>query len=238
METYFVAFVFSKFVQQTNETWIGLHIHKGESELHWSDQTPLDYQHWNDGKMIYPKKNSVMCISQVFSQKIDGRWAARNCTAKLPFTCKISQKKAVTPLQYKHKCFDDWTMYDKMCYKYFTYPNGGSWPMARENCKRFGGDLATVNTKEIQSIIYHMVRTSFAAVWIGKVSFLILFYSIFIILLFVEKIEFDCPLSRALSLAQLSWRKVTLFNLLINLNKLKFYNGLFIDSSGNGRIFT
>ena len=84
------------FITQVSETWIGLYKKANDDVLHWSDGSILDYQHWKNGQIVYPNKKSDVCMSQVFSSTMDGRWiATTNCTTALPFTCKIVKEKKV-----------------------------------------------------------------------------------------------------------------------------------------------
>lgn len=151
-------------MQQTYSTWIGLRKDADDAELRWSDKTNLDYHHWYNGRMA-PKTNGSNCVAQIF--KYDGRWVSDKCDIELSYACKITRVKPVVETKETLACAEGWTQNSNMCYKYFERERA-SWPEAREKCKRFGGDLATIRSKKIQDVIYYLVRSSFTSVWIGE----------------------------------------------------------------------
>ena len=85
----FLAYVFSQTAEYTYKTWIGLHRPANQTTFRWSNNYPLDYLGWS----TYAKRrytNLRSCVYSEHSYYSSGAWRDSNCTAQLPFVCKIS----------------------------------------------------------------------------------------------------------------------------------------------------
>lgn len=164
----YLAFVFSRFVEHAKESWIGLH--KAGSKFVWSDNTTRDYEYWRPGFSRYSR---LKCAAQVYSSDVAGKWKTYNCSKKLPFSCKITRVNPEKKSSFLGNCSDGWKKVEDRCLKYFSsYSDTGTWPESREKCKRYGGDLVTIDSEEIQSAIRYMIRNTWRPTWIGEVDIL------------------------------------------------------------------
>ena len=74
-------------------------------------------------------------------------------------------------VKYEHlsfigNCTEGWLKIKDKCYKYFS--NSKPWAAARESCKGFGGNLATVTSAKQELKITSLVGSSYySGIWIG-----------------------------------------------------------------------
>ena len=139
-------------------------------ELKWSDNTPLDYEFWENNQKPVMMNTSTYCIAEENLRKFDRLWTVKNCSFKFPFICQISNIQLVTSPGFLGNCSEGWKKLGGMCYKYFDKKGRVPWSEARQKCKIEGGDLVTVENKEIQNLISNMVQFSMTQAWIGKYS--------------------------------------------------------------------
>ena len=132
------AYVFSHMAEFTNRFWTGLHRPKNETKFRWSDNHPLDYTQWS----AYPARRMLhlrSCVHAYYSKSSPGYWVDGNCTAKLPFVCKIGREdKEVVP-EHPGNCEAGWLKFDKYCYLVSnSYYGTKVWSDARQRCRDKG----------------------------------------------------------------------------------------------------
>ena len=165
----------SYFGENSTLFWIGLHKHKGEDQFHWEDNSPLDFKYWQNGQSYNIPKNEERCVAHDYKAEnrnfySKGTWKNDQCSTMLPFVCKITNKEIEGKPQFKGNCSAGWTKYNDFCYKLFSdYSDRLSWSEARERCSNYGGNLATISTKDIQNNLRTMIRESWTNVWIGEI---------------------------------------------------------------------
>ena len=129
------------------------------------DNKRLTYTFWS----LKPKTTATEreCVRQ--TNKME--WAVTKCDDRLPYICKINKEKVEEEI-FVGNCSEGWEHFNGRCYKYFS--GKLSWPEARKSCGVHGGDLATVNSYQIQNHLQFLVRSTKTQVWIGKCSITII----------------------------------------------------------------
>ena len=157
------AFVFSQFARNATSSWIGLRKSRSDNNFKWSDSSLPDFSNWQYS-YYYSYYRNYECVRS----SLDGKWKTTSCTSKYPFTCKITRKFDDEHLSFIGNCTEGWSKIKDKCYKYFS--NSKPWAAARENCKAFGGNLATItNAKQEWKInsLAGSVTYGYYDIWIG-----------------------------------------------------------------------
>ena len=154
------AFVFSQFARKTTSSWIGLRKSRSTNNFKWSDKSLFVFSNWQYSYYSYYR--NYECVKS----SLDGKWQATSCISKYPFTCKITRKFDDEHLSFIGNCTEGWLKIKDKCYKYFS--NSKPWAAARESCKGFGGNLATVTSAKQELKITSLVGSSYyGGIWIG-----------------------------------------------------------------------
>ena len=170
-----LAFVFSRLMKNT-KSWIGLNIQGSTGNIRWSDHTPLGFQFWKNAQIPAAEAGSSICVSEGYSKQFNGVWEGNNCSLRLPFTCKITLKETPISSSFIGNCSAGWNKYESMCYKYFVrkrmhfYSPELTWSQARKSCQRFGGELATIDSKGVFLFVAKLIERSARwkrSIWIG-----------------------------------------------------------------------
>ena len=153
-----LAFLFIHFTKYASSSWIGLRKIRGRNNYRWSDRSLFDYSYWRYRYYIYSKYKCVRSW-------INGKWETTNCTEKYPFTCKITRNFDNPHLSFVGNCTEGWSKINGKCYK--TFKDYKSWAAARERCKGFGGNLATITSQKLESKIISLAGSVYRGIWIG-----------------------------------------------------------------------
>lgn len=156
------AYLFSQFVEYTNQSWLGLSREKGKEEFKYEDGSILLYTFWKS-EPASTAVNETQCVTQ--SAEEDGKWKISNCFKKFPYICKINREPVIEPL-FVGNCSVEWHQYNGMCYKYFK-DKKMNWPQARKKCNAHGGELATVKSYGIQKFLEFITKEEIERTWIG-----------------------------------------------------------------------
>ena len=153
-----LAFLFIHFTKFASSSWIGLRKTRERNNFQWSDNSVFDYSYWRYRYYSYSK---YQCVRS----GIDGKWETTNCTEKYPFTCKITRNSDDPNLSFVGNCTEGWSKINDKCYK--TFKGYKSWAAARESCKGFGGNLATITSQKLESKIISLAGSVYRNLWIG-----------------------------------------------------------------------
>ncbi|XP_053915272.1 macrophage mannose receptor 1 [Cuculus canorus] len=152
-----------------NNFYIGLSVSLDKA-FRWMDGTPVDYVAWapNEPNFANNDENCVVMYTQT------GTWNDLNCGSIELFICERfndSVRPAVAPTSPPPKggCPEDWVLFDNKCFKVFGLNENYTltWHAARNNCIDFGGNLATVSTKEMQAFLMSLLINAATDTWIG-----------------------------------------------------------------------
>ncbi|KAM8849999.1 macrophage mannose receptor 1-like isoform 1-T1 [Spinachia spinachia] len=152
------------------KAWIGLHIPEGGTGYVWSDGTPVNYQHWQEGE---PNNhhNDENCVEfRTYFVNDHGSWNDANCESYNDWLCQIIA--GVTPklppnntaAEY-NTTSDGWLVWRGS--QYFINTNPMPMEDARHFCQRRHGDLVSINSKEENSFLWKQISRSYGVYYIG-----------------------------------------------------------------------
>ncbi|XP_053293421.1 macrophage mannose receptor 1 [Pleuronectes platessa] len=157
-------------VARHGKAWIGLHVPDTSTGYTWSDGSPLNFQHWQEGE---PNNfnNAESCAEFVIQHWDEsGSWNDVNCESYNDWLCQI--RAGVTPkpppnattVDY-NTTSDGWLLWRGSQY----FLNKLSMPMeeARHYCKQRHGDLVSISTREENIFLWKQISRGYLQFYIG-----------------------------------------------------------------------
>ncbi|XP_019969273.2 macrophage mannose receptor 1b [Paralichthys olivaceus] len=152
------------------KAWIGLHVPDSSSGYVWSDGSPLNFQHWQEGE---PNNfnNAESCTEfRIYHWDESGSWNDVNCEAYNDWLCQI--RIGLTPKPPPNatvvdfnKTSDGWLVWKGSQY----FINRMSMPMedARHFCQKRHGDLVSITGKDENVFLWKQISRSYGQYYIG-----------------------------------------------------------------------
>uniref|UniRef100_A0AAQ4RAS3 Mannose receptor, C type 1b n=1 Tax=Gasterosteus aculeatus aculeatus TaxID=481459 RepID=A0AAQ4RAS3_GASAC len=143
------------------KAWIGLHIPDVNTGYAWSDGTPVNYQHWQEGEPNN-HNNDENCVEfRTYYVNDHGSWNDANCEGYNDWFCQILA--GVTPkippnntvVEY-NRTSDGWLVWRGS--QYFISGNPMSMEDARHFCQQRHGDLVSINSKDENTFLWKQVE--------------------------------------------------------------------------------
>ncbi|XP_067385114.1 macrophage mannose receptor 1-like [Channa argus] len=158
--------------QRNRRVWIGLSAPDPSAGYVWSDGSPLQFQHWEDGEPN--NKNNVESCAEIklYMSKRSGSWNDVHCETYHEWICQI--RAGVTPKPPPdsvtpdyNKTSDGWLEWNGNQY----YFNKKSMAMeeARTFCQQRHGDLVTINSEAESVFLWKQISQSYGSYWIGLI---------------------------------------------------------------------
>lgn len=155
--------------------WTGLSNIEEREKFKWTTNDRILYTHW-DADMPGRKQG---CVVMRTGNKA-GLWDVINCDETAKFACK-KWAQGVTPPPIptttpEPRCPPQWKTgpHISSCFKYYSKPKDEkkSWTEAREFCQAIGGELASINNKDDQDVIFSAMLAAgrWEETWIGLVN--------------------------------------------------------------------
>ncbi|KFP28931.1 Macrophage mannose receptor 1, partial [Colius striatus] len=143
--------------------WIGLSALEDQGSFRWiSGETPL-FTHWNTA--MPGKEQGCVAMKTGIAA---GLWDVISCEKRANYLCKQRAAGAPPPAPSAATCAEGWdgASWADSCFKFFMREGRQkkSWFEAEEFCREIGGNLATINTKEDQILLWQLASQAF---WIG-----------------------------------------------------------------------
>lgn len=157
-------------VARHGKAWIGLHIPDPNSGYVWTDGTPVNFQHWQEGE---PNNfnNAESCAEfRIYSWDDSGSWNDASCESYNDWLCQI--RAGVTPKPPPNNTVPDfnttsdgWLEWRGNQY----YINKASMAMetAREFCQQRHGDLVTITNRAENVFLWKQISRSYGKYFIG-----------------------------------------------------------------------
>ncbi|XP_030606959.1 macrophage mannose receptor 1-like isoform X2 [Archocentrus centrarchus] len=152
------------------KAWIGLHIPESSTGYAWSDGSPLDFQHWQEGEPNNFNDAESCAEFVIHNWNEQGSWNDLNCDSYNDWLCQI--RAGVTPkpppnntvVEY-NKTSDGWLEWRGNHYLI----HGMSQPMddARHFCQQRHGDLVSITSKEENVFLWKQISRSYGRYYIG-----------------------------------------------------------------------
>ncbi|XP_049454398.1 macrophage mannose receptor 1-like isoform X1 [Epinephelus fuscoguttatus] len=151
--------------------WIGLSAPDPVTGYVWSDGSPLQFQHWEDGKPDNKNNVEFCAVYKMENRDASGSWNDMHCERFLGWLCQIrlglTPKRPPGPVALDYnKTSDGWLEWKGSQY----YFNRDSMAMedARRFCQQRHGDLVTVNSQAESVFLWKQVSSTWADYyWIG-----------------------------------------------------------------------
>jgi len=170
------AFLAAQSAHATHDVWIGLNDLQWWKNYVWADGDRVDYVNWKDGEPnkseVDDENNREECVEMCKGGNQDlGRWNDNNCDNIMPFFCRKQQSPGIAlgqEINSNRKCKSGWLEYvhgsgDYSCF--LLVNDGKPFDGAVEDCKKKGGQLASINHQHEQMFLTSVVRDTQA--WIG-----------------------------------------------------------------------
>ncbi|KAG8014277.1 Macrophage mannose receptor 1, partial [Nibea albiflora] len=150
--------------------WIGLSAPDPLTGYVWSDESPVNFQHWQDGEPNN-KNNVESCAEMDLKEWANsGSWNDVHCEAYRRWVCQI--RAGVTPKPYNdtdtpdyNKTSDGWLEWERN--QYFVSTNIMVMEDARQYCKQRHGDLVTISSEAESVFLWKLISRSYSDYWIG-----------------------------------------------------------------------
>ncbi|CAG5896528.1 unnamed protein product [Menidia menidia] len=157
-------------VARGGKAWIGLHVDDPNAGYVWSDGSPLNFQHWQEGE---PNNynNAETCVEYVIhSWGEQGSWNDLNCESYNDWLCQI--RAGVTPKPPPNNTAVDFNVtqdgwLEWRGKQYFINRMSKSMEEARHFCHARHSELATINSKDENTFIWKQISRSYGAFYIG-----------------------------------------------------------------------
>ncbi|XP_028282934.1 macrophage mannose receptor 1b isoform X2 [Parambassis ranga] len=157
-------------VGRGGKAWIGLHIPESSTGFVWSDGSPVNFQHWQEGE---PNNfnNAESCAEFVIHNwDEEGSWNDLNCESFNDWLCQI--RAGVTPnpppnntMTEFNTTADGWLEWRGN--QYFINRMSKSMEEARHYCQQRHGDLASINSKDENVFLWKQISRNYGSYYIG-----------------------------------------------------------------------
>ncbi|XP_014899453.1 macrophage mannose receptor 1-like isoform X2 [Poecilia latipinna] len=157
---------------RSSKLWIGLSANDQGTGYVWSDGSPVNFQHWQDGEPN--NKNNVESCVEFYSRDWDesGSWNDNQCEARNGFVCQIRtgltpKSPPPTPTPDYNRTGDGWLEWGGNQY-YFENRQMAN-EDARKSCRDKHADLVTINSEAERIFLWKQLsrRSDSGSVWIG-----------------------------------------------------------------------
>ncbi|XP_038573589.1 macrophage mannose receptor 1b [Micropterus salmoides] len=157
-------------VKRHGRAWIGLHLPDPSTGYVWSDGSPLNFQHWQEGEPNNFNNDETCAEFRMHNWDEDGSWNDVNCESYNDWLCQI--RAGVTPrpppndtrVDY-NTTSDGWLEWRGNQY----FINRLSMPMddARHFCQQRHGDMVSISSKDENTFLWKQISRTYGSYYIG-----------------------------------------------------------------------
>uniref|UniRef100_A0A8C3ALH3 Mannose receptor, C type 1b n=1 Tax=Cyclopterus lumpus TaxID=8103 RepID=A0A8C3ALH3_CYCLU len=151
--------------------WIGLSAPDSVNGYVWSDGSPLQFQHWEDGEPN--NKNNVESCTELNMdwRGSSGSWNDVHCEMDRHWVCQILAGVTPNPppdpvAPEYNRTSDGWLEWNGAQY-YFNNRQLRAMEEARRSCQQMHGDLVVINSEAESVFLWKQVSNSYGNYWIG-----------------------------------------------------------------------
>ncbi|KAG8014276.1 Macrophage mannose receptor 1 [Nibea albiflora] len=156
--------------QRYDSAWIGLSAPDPLTGYTWSDGSPLQFQHWEDGEPN--NKNNVESCTEMKIHKKDrsGSWNDVHCETYLGWICQIRAGATPEPTPGEvtpdyNTTSDGWLEWNGN--QYYFNRRTRAMEEARHYCQQQHGDLVSITTEAEAVFIWKQIVRNYGDFWIG-----------------------------------------------------------------------
>ncbi|XP_041751389.1 macrophage mannose receptor 1 [Coregonus clupeaformis] len=142
--------------------WTGLNALEQDSGWQWSSGKPLRYFRWDSGHPL-PDPGQICGLVNPAQQSY---WQSSLCSKSLGYVCQKDPPTAPVQPEEAGSCSGPWIPYAARCYR--LQRTKKTWTEAQMECRKDGGDLASIHN--IEQLSFVMSQLGYAAadeLWIG-----------------------------------------------------------------------
>ncbi|XP_061163166.1 macrophage mannose receptor 1-like [Saccostrea echinata] len=165
-------FLFYKFIEYIDPSWIGLNDRDSERGFSWVDGSPVDFTSWGDSEPndFY---NNEDCVA--FYNTWTADWNDWNCQTMYNYICKIPKGMPVLnvdnyTIPEPEPCVDSRFVYiDGLCYFFDTSKIKRTWYESEEVCNNMNASLATITSEYQHDVLFYYLQKKEQddSFWIG-----------------------------------------------------------------------
>uniref|UniRef100_A0A671U1P3 Mannose receptor, C type 1b n=1 Tax=Sparus aurata TaxID=8175 RepID=A0A671U1P3_SPAAU len=149
--------------------WIGLRAPDTSTGYTWSDGSPLNFQHWQEGEPNNHNNDESCAEFRIYNWDESGSWNDVNCESYNDWLCQIragtvKNLKAVKRTK-TETTSDGWLVWGGN--HYFIVRNSMYMDDARQFCQQRHGDLVSISTKEENVFLWKQISRSYGSYYIG-----------------------------------------------------------------------
>ncbi|KAM3850433.1 macrophage mannose receptor 1-like [Diretmus argenteus] len=152
------------------KAWIGLSAPDPSTGYVWSDGSPLNFQHWQDGQP--DNKNNVESCTEMNTHDSDddGSWNDAHCESYNDWICQI--RTGVTPKPPPNNTATDYNVtadgwLEWRGNQYYINHRRMAMEDARHYCKQRHGDLVVINSEAENLFLWKQVARDYGSYYIG-----------------------------------------------------------------------
>uniref|UniRef100_A0A8C4NYA1 Mannose receptor, C type 1b n=1 Tax=Dicentrarchus labrax TaxID=13489 RepID=A0A8C4NYA1_DICLA len=143
------------------KAWIGLHIPDPSTGYTWSDGSPVNFLHWQEGEPNNHNNDESCAEFRIYSWHDSGSWNDMNCESYNDWLCQIRTGTIGT----YNTTADGWLQWRGKQY----YINRHPMPMeeARHFCQQGHGDLVSISSKDENVFLWKQISRSYGSYYLG-----------------------------------------------------------------------
>ncbi|XP_041848819.1 macrophage mannose receptor 1-like isoform X2 [Melanotaenia boesemani] len=155
------AFISALVGSSKTKLWIGL-VLDPEHGWQWTDWKPFRYLNWAASNPLPNPGHNCALLDTAYQHS----WQSSSCVKKLGYICYKGGTQPAPSQTEQGFCSDPWIPYNGHCFHLQRSPQ--TWPNALTECRKEGGDLASIRNIEDQSfVISQLGYASTDELWIG-----------------------------------------------------------------------
>uniref|UniRef100_A0A671TZD6 Mannose receptor, C type 1b n=1 Tax=Sparus aurata TaxID=8175 RepID=A0A671TZD6_SPAAU len=150
--------------------WIGLRAPDTSTGYTWSDGSPLNFQHWQEGEPNNHNNDESCAEFRIYNWDESGSWNDVNCESYNDWLCQIragTVKNCKLSLLMKNYIYSSKKKLTGVRNHYFIVRNSMYMDDARQFCQQRHGDLVSISTKEENVFLWKQISRSYGSYYIG-----------------------------------------------------------------------
>ncbi|XP_049454403.1 macrophage mannose receptor 1b [Epinephelus fuscoguttatus] len=157
-------------VGRHGKAWIGLRMADPDTGYTWTDGSPLNFQHWQEGEPNNHNNDESCAEFRMYHWDERGSWNDVNCESFNDWLCQI--RAGVTPRPPPNNTAvdfnttaDGWLVWRGN--QYYIKRQTMPFENAREYCQRRHGDLVSISSRDENTFLWKQISRSYSSYYVG-----------------------------------------------------------------------
>uniref|UniRef100_A0A3B4A4A9 Mannose receptor, C type 1b n=1 Tax=Periophthalmus magnuspinnatus TaxID=409849 RepID=A0A3B4A4A9_9GOBI len=151
-------------VARHGKAWIGLYVPDANTGYAWSDGSPVNFQHWQEGEPNNFNNAEACAEFTIYNWDERGSWNDVNCEAYSDWLCQIPPRND-TVTGNNTVISDGWLEWKGN--QYYINKVSLSMEEARKFCQQKHGDLVTITNRAENTFIWKQISRHYGRYYIG-----------------------------------------------------------------------